>query len=99
MKHPMILFFTIFFCVALPLIAFNINRAGKYDADMEECNNNSLRLLKLFNYLDSATTFTDGEGNKIPRDIVQLEIKSHFVKITKAEKDSINKYFYTDTLK
>lgn len=41
----------------------------------------------------------DGEGNKIPNHIVELEVKSHFVKLKQSEKDSINKYFYLDTLK
>ena len=38
--------------------------------------------------------FYDGEGNVIPDKIVRLFVQSQFVKMTKPETDSVNKYFY-----
>lgn len=45
------------------------------------------------------TEFYNGYGNLIPNHIIQLEVKSHFYKLKQSEKDSINKYFYFDSLK
>ncbi len=61
----------------------------------------SLGILYLVNEdkLKTNAEFYDGEGNQIPNHIVDLEVKSHFVKLKQSEKDSINKYFYLDTLK
>lgn len=45
------------------------------------------------------TAFFDGNNKKIPNHIIELEVKSHFSKMKPSELDSINKYFYFDTLK
>lgn len=45
------------------------------------------------------TELYDGNGKLIPNNIIELEVKSHFAKLKQSEKDSINKYFYFDTLK
>ena len=45
-------------------------------------------------YSNDKEPFYDGEGNVIPDKIVRLFVQSQFVKMTKPETDSVNKYFY-----
>ena len=40
------------------------------------------------------TNFYDGEGNIIPFEAVQLLNKSQFVHLSKAQTDSLRKYYY-----
>lgn len=82
----------------LPRVDSDMKKAQQ-ERDWQELYVQALRGLHIGQHLDSITRYYDGNGKRIPRDIVQLEVKSHFVKMTQAEKDSINKYFYLDTLK
>lgn len=47
---------------------------------------------------NTVDSFYDGNGNVIPNSVIHLEVESHFAKMTDAELDSINHYFYADTL-
>ena len=38
--------------------------------------------------------FYDGEGNTIPNNIVHLLVNSQYMVVTKAEQDTLNRYFY-----
>lgn len=50
--------------------------------------------MKAVLYPDTQYSYYDGEGNRIPNDVVKLYVKSHFVNLDSSETNKIKEYFY-----
>lgn len=82
-------FLTICTCIILDTIKDDIKINNKL---INSYKSDNLRVIHDTSYI--YIHYFDGEGNIIPQNYVNLLFKSQFIKISKSEKDSLDRVFY-----